>query len=93
MIPVLRTQDLPLCSRCGDDRLITSATTVKKDAAGQLIQLELCTRCDAAKPAAAALITFITTGGADDLSRCTNRGPLTIAWMKESMAAHGWHWA
>ncbi|MET8038757.1 DUF6300 family protein [Streptomyces sp. NPDC005345] len=92
MREIVRSQDLPSCSRCGGDRLLTTPRMPMKDASGQPIELELCEVCDADKPAAAALIAFFTEGGGHDVSRSTEGARLLMEWTKEGMADHGWSW-
>ncbi|WP_432190647.1 DUF6300 family protein [Streptomyces sp. Tue6028] len=92
MSQIVRSQELPLCSRCGGDHLLTTATMPMKDAFGQPIELELCKKCDADQPAAAALVRFFTEGGGHDLSRSKEGAQLLMEWTKEGMAVHGWYW-
>jgi hypothetical protein len=93
MNQIVRSQELPHCSRCDGDHLLTTAVMPKKDTFGQPIHLELCKICDANQPAAAALIRFFTEGGGHDTSRSAEGAQLLMEWTKEGMAAHGWYWA
>ncbi|WP_406301323.1 DUF6300 family protein [Streptomyces sp. NBC_00885] len=83
---------LPSCSRCGGP-LITSAVMPQEDANGFPIHLELCSSCDADKPAAAALLCWFATGGGHDMSRVHEGADLLMEWTKEGMAEHGWCWS
>ncbi|MFD6751192.1 DUF6300 family protein [Streptomyces anthocyanicus] len=91
MNEILRIQDLPPCSRCGGDLVVTVAR-MKPNASEQPIELELCESCDADKPAAAALLAFFTEGGGHDASRSAEGASLLMEWTKEGMAEHGWSW-
>ncbi|MFG2441034.1 DUF6300 family protein [Streptomyces sp. NPDC048508] len=92
MNEILRIQDLPPCSRCGDGLIVTTAGMSQTDEAGQPITLELCESCDADKPAAAALLAFFAEGGGHDVSRSSEGARLLMEWTKEGMADHGWSW-
>lgn len=92
MNEILRIQDLPPCSRCGGDLVVTTAGMSQTDQAGQPITLGLCESCDAGKPAAAALLAFFAEGGGHDASRSAEGASLLMEWMKEGMAGHGWSW-
>ncbi|MFJ3229223.1 DUF6300 family protein [Streptomyces sp. NPDC086783] len=92
MSQIVRSKELPGCSRCGQETVLTTAAMPKKDAFGQRIVLELCKACDADKPAAAALVDYFATGGGHDPARSQEGARLLMEWTKEGMAAHGWHW-
>jgi hypothetical protein len=83
---------LPPCSRCGG-KVITSVVMPQDDAAGRPIQLQLCSSCDADKPAAGALLRWFATGGGHDLSRADEGARLLLEWTKEGMGEHGWYWS
>ncbi len=86
------SDQLPSCSRCGG-KLISSAVMPQNDSAGRPIHLELCPACDAAKPAAAALLHWFATGGGHASTRAQEGAKRMLEWTKEGMAEHGWHWA
>ncbi|MFI9311457.1 DUF6300 family protein [Streptomyces triculaminicus] len=88
---VERSDKLPPCSRCGG-RPLTSVVMPQDDAAGRPIHLQLCPACDAGKPAASALLHWLTSGGGHDPSRAEEGARLLLAWTKEGMADHGWTW-
>ncbi|MFF3313193.1 DUF6300 family protein [Streptomyces sp. NPDC002952] len=87
----MRSRELPGCSRCGQQQLLTTAAMPKKDALGKPIVLELCKVCDAKRLAAAAVIDFFATGGGHDLARAREGARLLTEWTTEGMAAYGWY--
>ncbi|MEV6397397.1 DUF6300 family protein [Streptomyces sp. NPDC051907] len=92
MTRVELAERLPSCSRCGG-RLITSAVMPQEDDEGFPIHLELCSACDAGKPAAGALLAWFATGGGHDMSRVQEGAELLVEWTKEGMGEHGWDWS
>lgn len=91
---VVRMADLPQCSRCRGDLLI-SAVAPQDDAEGRPIHLELCPACDTGdidRPAAGILVQFFADGGGRDETRAKEGAQLLVEWSRECMAAHGWCW-
>ncbi|MFI9446391.1 MULTISPECIES: DUF6300 family protein [Streptomyces] len=82
---------LPQCSRCGGD-LIVSVVAPKNDTDGRPIQLQLCSACDAEKPAAGALLFWFASGGGHDTERSEEGARLLMEWTGEAMAEYGWYW-
>ncbi|MET8680030.1 DUF6300 family protein [Streptomyces sp. NPDC004647] len=77
------------CSRCGGE-LIASHIMTQDDAAGRPIHLQMCSSCDAEKPAAGALLRWFATDGGRDSSRAEEGVRLLLEWTKAGMAEHGW---
>ncbi|MER7978324.1 hypothetical protein [Streptomyces sp. NPDC095817] len=46
---ILRSQDLPPSSRCGERLVTTAQMRIKPGASGQPVELELCEGCDGEK--------------------------------------------
>lgn len=92
MNQVVREENLPSCSRCGKDRLLTTADMPMKDAFGRPIRLELCKDCDAHKRPAAELIRFFSDGQVD-ADRGKEAADLMMEWTRAEMAAYGWYWS
>ncbi|WP_276313682.1 DUF6300 family protein [Streptomyces populi] len=85
------SDQLPPCSRCGGE-LLVSCIAPRNDTAGRPIHLQLCSACDGEKPAAGALLFWFASGGGHDTERGEEGARCLLAWTREAMAEHGWYW-
>lgn len=85
-IHVRRHDDMPSCSRC--DEMLAIQTNIPTGE--ETVLLELCPVCDAGDGVAGRLVEQLMLPAEE--KSVDVLGDLLSVWIREAMAARGWHW-